>query len=113
MQRQVPQIQTVPKTWDFPSINHVTKRVELLQTQHTDKVVDVPAVLQQDCGSPAGAVRRQSCGGACDHADVSMPREEDRQVEEGSSPRTSDPSASPSNFALIWAEVARREVERE
>ena len=44
------------------------------------------------------------------------PKQEDRQVEEGSSARTSDPSASPwrqGNFARIWAEVARREVERE
>ena len=55
----------------------------------------------EDCGSPAGAVRRQSHGGACDHADVPMPHEEDRQVEEGSSPRISDPSASPSNFATL------------
>ena len=67
----------------------------------------------EDCGSPDGAVRRQSCGGACDHADVPTPHEEDRQVEEGSSSWMSDPSASPSNFAQIWAEVARREVERE
>ena len=47
MQRQVPQIQTAPKTGDFPSINHVTKHVELPQTQHTNKVVDVPAVMQR------------------------------------------------------------------
>ena len=42
MQRQVPQIQTVPKTGDFLSINQVTKHVDLPQAQHTNKVVDVP-----------------------------------------------------------------------
>ena len=40
MQRQVPQVQTLPKTMDVPSINQVTKHAESPQTHNVDKVVD-------------------------------------------------------------------------
>lgn len=47
MPRQVPQVQAVPKTGDFPSINQATKHAEIPQTHCVDKVVDLPVVLQR------------------------------------------------------------------
>ena len=58
MHQQVPQFQTVPVTVDVPlvqsigresvpAITQVTKPVEIPPTPHTDKVVDVPAVMRR------------------------------------------------------------------
>ena len=49
-----------------PSLNQVTKRVETLQTQYTDKVAAIPVVTQRQVPRP---VRRDSCECARDHAD--------------------------------------------